>query len=182
MKHLLIVDLESTCFERGKEPSQFFSEIIEIGAVVLNPSTFTIVDEFQAFIKPTVFPALSNFCKNLTTITQEDVENGASISQAIGDIQAFSKKYDAIFSSWGFYDKKQFQQVCNYFHLPYPFSDEHISIKHQHGSFYKKRPMGMDKALEMHSIPLNGTHHRGLDDAKNIAKLASRMIQDGWKF
>jgi len=182
MKNLLIIDLESTCFERGKEPPRFFSEIIEIGAVVLNTSTFTIIDEFQTCIKPTVFPILSDFCKNLTTITQEEADNGLSISQAIKDIHSFSKKHEALFSSWGFYDKKQFQQVCTYFRLPYPFADEHISIKHQHGSFYKKRAMGMEKALAMHNIPLDGTHHRGLDDAKNIAKLASQMIQDGWKF
>lgn len=182
MKHLLIIDLESTCFERGKEPNQFFSEIIEIGAVVLNTSTLTVIDEFQTFIKPTVFPNLSDFCKKLTTITQEEADNGISISQAIRDIELFSKKHDVIFSSWGYYDKKQFQQVCNYFHLTYPFPTKHISIKHDHGSFYKKRPMGMEKALMLHNIPLDGTHHRGLDDAKNIAKIASRMIQDGWKF
>ena len=33
-KHVLIVDLEATCFARGEEPADFFSEIIEIGAVL----------------------------------------------------------------------------------------------------------------------------------------------------
>ena len=33
------------------------------------------------------------------------------------------------------------------------------------------REPGMDAALKMLDIPLEGTHHRGGDDAKNIAKI-----------
>jgi inhibitor of KinA sporulation pathway (predicted exonuclease) len=38
----------------------------------------------------------------------------------------------------------------------------------------------MDAALRLHGIPLTGTHHRGPDDARNIAKVAARMLADGW--
>ncbi|VXD16618.1 Exonuclease RNase T and DNA polymerase III (fragment) [Planktothrix paucivesiculata PCC 9631] len=30
---------------------------------------------------------------------------------------------------------------------------------------------GMAQALQLAGIPLEGTHHRGIDDARNIAKL-----------
>lgn len=182
MKNLLIIDLESTCYERGKEPKGFFSEIIEIGAVVLDTKTFEIVDEYQTFIKPVVFPKLSNFCKELTTITQEQASNGKAFEDAITEIKEFYQKHQAIFSSWGFYDKKQFKSVCEKFKVDYPFGNEHISIKHTHGDFYKKRPMGMERALKMHGLELGGTHHRGIDDARNIAKIATQMIKDGWKY
>ncbi|MED0951239.1 exonuclease domain-containing protein [Bacillus mobilis] len=181
MKHLLIIDLESTCFERGTEPHNFFSEIIEIGAVVLNTETFEIVEEYQTFVKPVLFPTLSEYCLHLTTIRQDEVHNGKSIKDAMNEIASLYNKYDCVFASWGFYDKKQFKQVCERFGLGYPFGHAHVSLKHEHGTWIKHRPMGMERALKMHHLPLEGIHHRGIDDARNISKIASHMIHSGWK-
>lgn len=181
MKNLLIIDLESTCFERGSEPTGFKSEIIEIGAVVFNPNTQTVIEDYQCFIKPALFPILSEFCKELTTITQHQVDNGLTLQQAICEIGELQKKFNAVFVSWGYYDKKQFENVCRNACIPYPFDDLHISIKHNHGEFYSKKPMGMGSALKFHQLSLEGTHHRGIDDARNIANITAKLIQDGWK-
>ena len=35
----------------------------------------------------------------------------------------------------------------------------------------KIKEVGMARALQMVGLPLDGSHHRGLDDARNIAKL-----------
>lgn len=180
MKNLLIIDLESTCYEQGNEPNSFFSEIIEIGAVVLNTETFEVIEEFQTFVKPVLFPALSDFCLNLTTITQEQVDNAPSFKEAIQAIKSVYERYDCVFASWGFYDKNQFKKVCDKFRVAYPFGKDHISLKHEHGNFVNKHPMGMERALKDYKIPLDGTHHRGIDDARNIAKIATEMIQRGW--
>lgn len=181
MKNLLIIDLESTCFQREHEPSNFFSEIIEIGAVVLDRKTFEVTEEYQCFVKPVLFPKLSDFCKELTTITQEQVDQGIPLSQALQEIGTLARKHDALFCSWGFYDRQQFKRVCERFGLPYPFRKEHVSLKHVHSEFYElPRKLGMGQALRHHQIPLEGTHHRGMDDARNIAKIAKQMIIDGW--
>ncbi|WP_144537227.1 3'-5' exonuclease [Bacillus thuringiensis] len=180
MKYLLIIDLESTCFKQGAEPRNFFSEIIEIGAVVLNTETFEIVEEYQTFVNPVLFPILSQYCLELTTISQDEVNHGKSIKDAMNEIASLYNKYDCVFASWGFYDKKQFKQVCKRFGVDYPFGDLHISLKHQHGTWTKQRPMGMERALKLHRLPLEGIHHRGIDDARNISKIASHMIQTGW--
>jgi inhibitor of KinA sporulation pathway (predicted exonuclease) len=37
--------------------------------------------------------------------------------------------------------------------------------------------VGMDKALTIASLPLEGTHHRGHDDAWNIAALMSTLTK-----
>ena len=34
----------------------------------------------------------------------------------------------------------------------------------------------MKKALAREGIPLEGNHHRGLDDARNIAKLVGKVL------
>jgi len=49
-------------------------EIIEIGAVMVEAQGLTVIDEFQTFIKPVRYPILTEFCKSLTSITQEQVD------------------------------------------------------------------------------------------------------------
>lgn len=39
-----------------------------------------------------------------------------------------------------------------------------------------EKGIGMERALKMLDLPLDGTHHRGIDDAKNIAKIFVRIF------
>ena len=42
--------------------------------------------------------------------------------------------------------------------------------------------MAMARALRHAGLPLEGTHHRGADDAWNIAALIAQMLRDGlWR-
>ncbi len=181
MKKLLILDLESTCFERGREPPGFFSEIIEIGAVLFNADALQSEWEFDVLIRPALFPDLSDFCRQLTTLRQEDVGGGVSLAEGFQRLREKLINEDYLFSSWGFYDKNQIQKNCERFGIPYPFAPGHVSLKHEFGDWSKKGPMGMGGALRMLKIPLTGTHHRGLDDARNISKIAAWMLRDGWR-
>lgn len=45
-------------------------EIIEFPAVLVDTKTRTIIDHFQAYVKPTFNSQLSEFCTELTGITQ----------------------------------------------------------------------------------------------------------------
>jgi len=38
------------------------------------------------------------------------------------------------------------------------------------------RPVGMAQALKELGLPLEGTHHRGIDDARNIAHILHRLL------
>lgn len=181
MKNLLIIDLESTCYAKGEEPPGFVSEIIEIGAVVFDPNKLSGIDEYQCFVKPVRFPQLSNFCCELTSIRQEQVDHGLLFEEAIKEIGKYYSLHQAVFCSWGNYDKNQFFKTCQRLSVVYPFGRSHISLKHEHGLFYGKKRMGMKQALVFHGLPLEGTHHRGIDDARNIAKIAAQMIRDGWR-
>lgn len=55
--YFLIVDLEATCSDDGSVPREEM-EIIEIGAVMLNRSTWEVDSEYQKFIKPVRHPIL----------------------------------------------------------------------------------------------------------------------------
>lgn len=45
--------------------------------------------------------------------------------------------------------------------------------------FYQKEARGMARMLNLLRIPLEGNHHSGLDDAKNITKVLQQIIRHG---
>ncbi|MED1798398.1 3'-5' exonuclease [Brevibacillus porteri] len=168
----IILDLEATCWENDRTKQ---NEIIEIGAVKLDEN-LNVVGEFQTFIKPKLNPVLSDFCKSLTSIKQEEVDNAPSFGKAISNFKNWIGN-DYYLCSWGFYDKKQFKMDCELHKTPTNWIRNHISIKHQHGKMIgTERGVGMEKALKMLNIPLDGTHHRGIDDARNIAKIFIKIF------
>ena len=169
----IIFDLEATCWENDRKRQ---NEIIEIGAVKLNERLKT-VSEFQIFVKPALSPQLSDFCKQLTSISQADVDAAMYFPQAINQFQEWIGNEPHVLCSWGFYDKNQLQKDCALHQIASEWTDNHISLKHQHGRMIgRERGVGMERALTMLKLPLEGTHHRGIDDAKNIAKIFVKIF------
>ncbi|HLO47173.1 MAG TPA: 3'-5' exonuclease [Kamptonema sp.] len=175
--YYLVVDLEATCCDRGTI-RQDRMEIIEIGAVIVEPKTLTIIDEFQTFIKPVRHPILTEFCKSLTSISQKQVDGAPTYPEAIALLKNWLSGYsNAVFGSWGDYDRKQFQQDSNFHKVPFPIAYPHVNLKQlfTETQALPKR-YGMAKALQLAGLPLEGTHHRGIDDARNIAKLLPYIL------
>ena len=179
MMKYIIVDLEATCWEERKGQN----EIIEIGAVMVDESG-TIISEFEQFVKPILNPILSDFCTQLTSITQEQVDNAPNFPEAV---QLFRDwigvgKDDYLLCSWGFYDRSQFAHDCKIHGIDKDWLKKHISVKHQHASLKgRAKGFGMKRALEEEGFALDGTHHRGIDDARNIAKIFLKYFRE-WKF
>lgn len=179
MKYI-IVDLEATCW-RKREHSP--NEIIEIGAVCIDEHR-QIMDEFVTFVRPKVHPILSDFCTELTSITQSDVQDAPAFPEALSLFQDWMGSFEdeTVLCSWGFYDRVQFKNDCELHGLPTDWLSAHMSIKHQHGKIRNlKRPIGMKKALQKEGFALDGTHHRGIDDARNMSKIFIKYF-DQWEF
>jgi 3'-5' exoribonuclease 1 len=177
--HILVVDLEATCCDLKTIPRHQM-ETIEIGAVMVVRETLEIVDEFQTFIKPVRHPILTKFCLELTSITQSQVDTAPDFATVMSTWQTWLSKFDnAIFGSWGEYDRTQFQQDSKYHQidLPYPVSSNHINLKEMFSTAQGlNKRYGMAQALDLAKIPLTGTHHRGIDDARNISKLLPYIL------
>ncbi|CAA6671539.1 unnamed protein product [Spirodela intermedia] len=60
-----------------------------------------------------------------------------------------------------------------------PYFMEWINLKDIYLNFYERRATGMKTMLRELNVPLLGSHHLGIDDAKNIARVVQRMITDG---
>lgn len=171
-KYHLIVDLEATCCNDGSFPRDEM-EIIEIGAVMLSAETLQIVSEFQTFIQPLQHPQITDFCKELTSISQNDVDSAPNFKEAIKSFQTWANGFASFdFSSWGYYDKNQLEKDCRFHQIPFPINAPHRNLKLEFSQLLGvSKGYGMSKALSKIGIKLEGTHHRGIDDARNIAKI-----------
>ena len=176
-QYFLVLDLEATCCDR-KQISRQEMEIIEIGSVMVEAENLTIISEFQTFVKPVRNPLLTNFCQQLTSIAQAQVDTAPSYAEAIDKFKQWLYQYNNfVFGSWGEYDRKQIEQDCRFHQLSYPIASEHINLKRLFSSNQNlQRRYGMAQALKLAGIELQGTHHRGIDDAKNIAKLLPYIL------
>ncbi|MGB3533810.1 MAG: 3'-5' exonuclease [Microcoleaceae cyanobacterium] len=172
LDYCLIIDLEATCCNKKSIPRREM-EIIEIGAVMMEMKTLQIISEFQTFVKPVRYPILTEFCTSLTSISQTQVDSAPSYPEAVNLLQSWFKVYKPLcWGSWGDYDRHQFQQDSDFNHVNFPIGCYHFNLKKL---FSKNQNLngryGMAQALKLANIPLVGTHHRGIDDARNIAQL-----------
>lgn len=174
----IIVDLEATCCNKGSVKREEM-EIIEIGAVALSSNSLQVIGSFQSFIKPVRHPVLTDFCRALTSITQQTVDAAAPFKAVLSQFIEWIQQHEApVFCSWGAYDKRQLQQDCDFHDTAYPFDDEHINIKKRFAKNMKlKKPVGLGKALKIVGLDFQGVAHRGIDDAQNMARIASYIFR-----
>ena len=168
---IIIIDLEATCWN-GSIPQGQINEIIEIGICLLDTKTGAISKDRGILIKPER-SKVSSFCTELTTITQELLnEEGISFEAAC---EILSKEYSShtyTWASYGQYDLNMMKRQCATRGIEYPLSQDHINVKVLFSEVKGlRKKVGMKGALGILGIPLEGTHHRGVDDAKNIAKI-----------
>jgi inhibitor of KinA sporulation pathway (predicted exonuclease) len=157
---VVVLDIEATCWK----DRDLGSEVIEIGAVRDDG------EEFQAFIKPTKNPLLSDYCKELTHITQEQVDSAEKFHEVVKRFIAWAG--DRMIVSWGDYDKFMLKRQYKEYFNGGEWFFEHMNLKKVWAKLNKlPKGMGMARALEKEQIPLEGTHHRGIDDARNIFKI-----------
>ncbi|XP_071509827.1 ERI1 exoribonuclease 2-like [Diadema antillarum] len=193
--YVVVIDFESTCWKDKKNSNQ---EIIEFPAVLLNTKTGQIEFEFHQYVMPDENPMLSEFCKEFTGISQEQVDNGVPLFVCLNQFNSWLKKIErdksvvfnsskddaknlCTFITWSDWDlgvclhyECQRKQLCKPSTL-----NQWIDIRAVYRSFYKRRPQGLNGALQELGIQFAGRQHSGLDDARNTARLVWRMIQDG---
>lgn len=175
---VLVIDLEATCWE-GKPPKGQENEIIEIGWALLDVKANAVTRNGTVLIKPTK-STVSEFCTSLTTITPELLEaEGVTLAEGFEVL----RNLDAANLSWasyGQYDLNMLKRQAHAFNLHYPLRGTHTNVK---TLFKEKNPRhrgsyGMKTAYEAtFKQPIVGTHHRGGDDALNIAKILGQLLQ-----
>lgn len=180
---ILVVDLEATCWDNTTVPGTdrkqtvHDMETIEFGCAVARLDG-EVIDAKSFMVKPAMHPKLSAFCTALTSITQADVDNAPTFAQTTQRINDWlAPQRLAAWGGWGNYDKNQLQADAartgthpNFLELP------HINLKtawRKSNGLSRKAKSGLTHALAFHELEFEGRHHRGVDDARNIARLVA---------
>ncbi|XP_039587800.1 ERI1 exoribonuclease 2 [Passer montanus] len=196
---LIVLDFEATCWADRERRGP---EIIEFPAVLLNTSTGAIESEFHVYVQPQEHPILSEFCTELTGITQNQVDQGVPLniclSQFLKWIQKIQEEKKIMFSTdsqsnstseakacafvtWTDWDLGVcLHYECRRKQLRKPhILNSWIDLKATYRAFYNRKPKGLNGALQDLGIAFEGREHSGLDDSRNTARLAWRLICDG---
>jgi inhibitor of KinA sporulation pathway (predicted exonuclease) len=172
---ILVVDLEATCWKDGIAPKGEHQEIIEIGYCLFDLTTLERSDKTSILIIPTR-SRVSKFCTDLTSLTQEQVDQGITFYEACDQIEHYKH---LPWSAWGDWDLKIMKNQCKAFGVQMPFSSRHINIKQLFSTVFNVKKLGMQEALKICNIQLEGHHHRGHDDAWNTALLLKEIYNKG---
>lgn len=176
MDRIAIIDLECTCDDTGEIIPRHEMEIIEIGCVIADIKGNTY-NEFNCFVKPVIHPTLTSFCTQLTSISQDQVNNGLSFEKALTGLDDFLFNENInMWGSWGGFDANQIRKDIRNNRIretSFPFLRlPHTNLSAEYVIQNKlKKKVGVRKALSQNKMNFIGVPHRGIDDVRNIARL-----------
>jgi len=190
--YFLVVDFEATC--ESKNLSSYPHEIIEFPGVLVDARTGQEVDSWREYVRPIINTQLSEFCTLLTGIEQSTVDEAATFPQVLASFSAWLGSH-SLGSSHTFclvtdgpFDVGRFLRLsCSQAGLPVPgWAHKWCNVRKAFANFYKQgnsggyqKLPGLQTMLERLDMQFKGNPHSGLDDAKNIARVVSRIICDG---
>ncbi len=179
-RYLICLDVEATCSDDSTVPREEM-EVIEVGASVLDrDNNWEEKFRIEFFIKPILHPTLTDFCKNLTHISQEQVDVGKSYVEALEVMRGFTDGIkDFAWCSWGAFDKNIFIQDGELHGLsPLLPPEAHFNLKVWYSNLKGfRKGFGLDKAIAKEGLTFVGQHHRALSDAQNVAQIFRRMYE-----
>jgi len=189
LRFLLVLDFEAQCEEGVRLRPQ---EIIEFPTVAIDLQTMRAT-EFHVYCRPEAYPQITPFCTRLTGITQDMVANGPTLQEALRQHQQWLRDVlglspcgddgrDYAYVTCGDWDLRTClpQQLASLgIRAPAGYS-RWINIKHAFSEWYGCHARGMAGMLADLGIALEGRHHSGIDDTRNIAKVAVEMLHNGW--
>lgn len=165
MPHWLVIDLEATTAEGGWPLEEM--EIIEIGATLVAAADARELDHFQRFVRPVRRPLLTHFCRDLTHISQANVDGAAHLDTVWEAFERWLAQHRprlAGWASWGDYDRRQLEQEWRQHGLTSQLSEvPHVNLKQRFGEVRQlPRPVGLNAALQLAGMSFQGQQHRAL--------------------
>jgi len=191
-----VLDFECTC---APNTWDYQHEIIEFPVVLVDVRTKEIFDEpFHRYVRPTENATLSEFCTELTGIAQATVDASDSLenvlaalddwlgARGLGDETSFALATDG-------WDLERFlDQECRRKGLVKPgaYLDRWVDLskafsarvasRDKRNGRRKPRPnrrANLATMLKHHQLTFEGSPHSGIDDARNIARVAVKLLE-----
>ena len=186
-KYFFVLDFEANCVRTGALVPQ---EIVEFPVVAVDPIKCQAVSDlvFHHYLKPK-YHELTPFCTELTGITAEMLQDGISLEDSLARFELFLKDNkiaaeDFVFVTCGDWDLRTcLRKEAQYKKIELPTCfQRYINIKDlfQRATFRKSKKTGMVGMLNEFGLKLEGRHHSGIDDTKNIAKILAKILERGF--
>lgn len=185
--YFVVLDFESTCDDgRRVEPQ----EIIEFPMVLVDATTGRVQSEFRTYVKPHHHPQLTSFCIQLTGIQQMLLDQAPEWQAAFLKGQAWldgqlddpgGTPKSCLLVTCGDWDlKKMLPCQCSLSssHIPHRFK-QWLNIKELFRKATGRPGAGMPSMLQNLGLKLEGKHHCGLDDCRNIARILAELLRTG---
>lgn len=186
-KYYMVIDFEANCSsERDRD-----HEIIEFPAVLVEATSGKTVSEFHHYVKMVTHQKLSDFIKNLTHITDEQAQNGLEWTQCLAEFEKWCVSHNVTpqnttvvtCGDWDLRSMLDRQLTITKTKLT-EFVNELFgcwtNIKKYYGVAMQVPATGMDGMLKSLNLQLDGHHHSGIDDSRNIAKICHEMTKRGY--
>ncbi len=191
--YILVLDFEATCDDKKKITPQ---EIIEFPILMVDTKSFEIHSTFHQYVEPQVNKNLSEFCTNLTGITNQMINGQPNLEQTLKlfdewlkskkelTMDESQKNKNFTFLTCGDWDlKTMLPEQCKQFNIMHAeYFNSWINLKKAYCKYTGTFPRGMTRMLDDLDIKLEGRHHSGIDDCRNIAKIVKKMGMGGHIF
>lgn len=175
------------------------------GRSQVDPATKSVVSEFHSFVRPLAHPRLSEFCTELTGITQKQVDEApvlAKVLQMVEEWMADRGHLDegkrVLFVTSGRWDlTKALPRNVDWYAaemlqelegndacldaLPQYYLQWH-DLKDSFRAHYETHTRSFLGMLRHMNMELIGRHHSGIDDARNMARMVIRLLDEGYYF
>ena len=173
-RRLVVIDVEATCWKKGVFSRK--KETIEIGGVLMLPDgDQSKWPEFQSFVRPLKLPRLSTFCRELTGITQENVDAAPGFPEALAMFVAWAQPLERIvLASWSHYDLWQLDLDLDAHGLP-KLSLPFLDVKKLAARMIGGKNLE-DTARELAPESLSIPRHRAIADARRTASILHRLL------
>ncbi len=172
---VIVFDTELTCWNE-REKTYKSREIISLGACILDLNTKEIENKFHKICKAQR-SQVSEYCTNLTGITQEQVDKGMDFEEMCKLIikEFKSKSYPC--AAWG-EDDNALAYECRSKDCKYPFSGQFINISLLY-SVLMSKPInnGLEKSLVENGLSFVGEKHDPYWDAYNAAVILKLLVE-----
>ena len=174
-RRIVVVDVEATCWKKGVFSRK--KETIEIGSVkLLLDRAQSKWPEFQTFVRPQRLPRLSSFCRELTGITQENVDAAPTFPEALRLFLEWSQPLERIvLATWSRYDLWQLDLDLEAHGLPKlatPFLDvKKLAARIVGAKSFEET--ARELAPDADAMP----RHRAIADARRTARILNRLLR-----
>ena len=175
----IVVDFEwnQSPYGKGSANKRLPFEIIEIGAVKIDANGQEI-GQFSQIVKPKVYKKLHHITKNLTGISEKELNAGRPFREVMEEFLAWCGE-DYMFCTWGNLDLLELQRNLKFFHMSDMLKGPitYHNVQKLFRLFYtdENNTASLEFAIEYLNIEKKRDFHRAVCDAQYTADVFLTM-------